>query len=92
MIYLKIVCKETSKIMKNKELDNLRSKINKIDDLNQVINHLEKIKYGKLHFVFGTVNDKKLDSILNILPKQGIYYFCKAKIDRALGFDQSHTS
>tara|TARA_Y100000022_G_C13241793_1_gene372770 strand:- start:455 stop:1657 length:1203 start_codon:yes stop_codon:yes gene_type:complete len=55
-----------------------------IDGINQVINHLEKIKYGKLHFVFGTVNDKKLDSILNILPKDGIYYFCKAKIDRAL--------
>ena len=55
-----------------------------IDGLNQVINQLEKIKYGKLHFVFGTVNDKKLDSILNILPKDGIYYFCKAKIDRAL--------
>ena len=52
-----------------------------IDGINQVINHLEKIKYGKLHFVFGTVNDKKLDSILNILPKDGIYYFCKAKID-----------
>ena len=32
MIYRKIVCKETSKIMKNKELDNLRSKINNIDD------------------------------------------------------------
>ena len=55
-----------------------------IDGINQVINHLEKIKYGKLHFVFGTLNDKKLDSILNILPKDGIYYFCKAKIDRAL--------
>ena len=55
-----------------------------IDGINQVINHLEKIKYGKLHFVFGTVNDKKLNSILNILPKDGIYYFCKAKIDRAL--------
>ena len=55
-----------------------------IDGINQVINHLEKIKYGKLHFVFGTVNDKKLDNILNILPKDGIYYFCKAKIDRAL--------
>ena len=55
-----------------------------IDGINQVINQLEKIKYGKLHFVFGTVNDKKLDSILNILPKDGIYYFCKAKIDRAL--------
>ena len=55
-----------------------------IDGINQVINHIEKIKYGKLHFVFGTVNDKKLDSILNILPKDGIYYFCKAKIDRAL--------
>ena len=55
-----------------------------IDGINQVINHLEKIKYDKLHFVFGTVNDKKLDNILNILPKDGIYYFCKAKIDRAL--------
>ncbi len=55
-----------------------------IDGINQVKKHLEKIKYDKLHFVFGTVNDKKLDNILNILPKDGIYYFCKAKIDRAL--------
>ena len=55
-----------------------------IDGINQIVNHLKKINYNKLHFVFGTVNDKKLDSILNTLPKDGVYYFCKAKIDRAL--------
>ena len=51
-----------------------------IDGLNQVINHLEKIKYDKLHFVFGTVNDKKLDSILNILPKMEFIISVKLKL------------
>ena len=30
------------------------------------------------------VNDKDISSILKLLPKNAIYYFCKAQIPRAL--------
>ena len=32
----------------------------------------------------GMVNDKDVDSVLHILPKDAIYYFCKASIPRAM--------
>jgi len=47
----------------------------------------KKINYKKLHFVFGSVNDKDLDEILRILPKDASYYFCHAQINRALNSD-----
>jgi len=37
-----------------------------------------------LHFVLGFVNDKHLDSILQLFPHQGQYYFTRANIPRAL--------
>jgi len=37
-----------------------------------------------LHFIFGTVNDKNIDKILSLLPKEAVYYFTKAQIPRAL--------
>ena len=40
--------------------------------------------HKKLHIVFGTVNDKDLSTILKLLPKKAIYYFCKANIPRAM--------
>jgi len=55
-----------------------------IDGLSNVINQLKKINFNKLHIVFGTVNDKDTNKILELLPKEAKYYFCAAKIDRAL--------
>ncbi|HWY97765.1 MAG TPA: folylpolyglutamate synthase/dihydrofolate synthase family protein [Bacteroidia bacterium] len=52
--------------------------------IKEVINQLAKIKYGKLHFVFGMVNDKEPDKVLKLLPTNALYYFCKANIPRAL--------
>jgi dihydrofolate synthase/folylpolyglutamate synthase len=37
-----------------------------------------------LHFVLGFVNDKRLDSILQLFPSQARYYFTRANIPRAL--------
>ena len=54
------------------------------DGLKAVCNELKKIKYEKLHFIFGTVKDKKLNSILPLLPKKASYYFCNANIERAM--------
>ena len=54
------------------------------DSLKAVCNELKKIKYEKLHFIFGIVKDKKLTSILPLLPKKASYYFCNANIERAM--------
>ena len=59
-----------------------------VDGISNIINQLKQIKFNKLHIVFGTVKDKKINEILNLLPKDAKYYFCKAKIDRALNADK----
>ncbi len=52
--------------------------------IKEVVNQIESLNYNKLHFVLGAVNDKEIDSILELLPKHAEYYFCQAKIPRAL--------
>jgi dihydrofolate synthase/folylpolyglutamate synthase len=49
-----------------------------------VLNQLKNEQFDSLHFVFGVVNDKDLDEILPLLPKNAIYYFCKPNIPRGL--------
>jgi dihydrofolate synthase / folylpolyglutamate synthase len=55
-----------------------------IDGISQVVHQLAKIPHRHLHFVFGVVKDKSIDDILQILPKEATYYFCQAKLPRAL--------
>jgi dihydrofolate synthase/folylpolyglutamate synthase len=45
---------------------------------------LELEPHEQLHFVFATVNDKKLEGVLKLLPKNAEYYFTQANIPRAL--------
>ncbi len=52
--------------------------------LTEVISALKKAKYTQIHFVLGFVNDKSLDTILQIFPKDAVYYFAKADIPRGL--------
>ncbi len=49
-----------------------------------IIRQLESEKFDKLHIVFGMVNDKDITKILELLPASAIYYFTKAKVERAL--------
>jgi dihydrofolate synthase / folylpolyglutamate synthase len=49
-----------------------------------VLKQIQKQKFEQLHFVFGVVNDKDLESILDLFPKNAIYYFCKPNIPRGL--------
>ena len=49
-----------------------------------VLNQLKAEQFDTLHFVFGVVNDKDLDEILPLFPKNAIYYFCKPNIPRGL--------
>lgn len=49
-----------------------------------VLNQIQKEKFDTLHIVLGVVNDKDLDEILPLFPKNAIYYFCKPNIPRGL--------
>lgn len=52
--------------------------------LSVVMNQLRNEKYEKLHIVLGVVNDKDLDSILPLFPKEAQYYFCSPNSSRGL--------
>ena len=52
--------------------------------IHQVLGLLQKQNYRKLHMIWGMVNDKNVDSILAMLPRDAIYYFCKPDIPRGL--------
>lgn len=49
-----------------------------------VLNQIQKENFEQLHFVLGVVNDKDLDEVLPLFPKNAIYYFCKPNIPRGL--------
>jgi dihydrofolate synthase / folylpolyglutamate synthase len=52
--------------------------------ISTVVHQIRNIPHKKLHIIFGTVSDKETDKILDLLPKEAYYYFCQAKIPRAL--------
>jgi len=49
-----------------------------------VLNQIQKDTFDKLHLVLGVVNDKDLNEILPLFPKNATYYFCKPNIPRGL--------
>jgi dihydrofolate synthase / folylpolyglutamate synthase len=49
-----------------------------------VLNQIQKEPFENLHIVLGVVNDKDLDEVLPLFPKNAIYYFCKPNIPRGL--------
>lgn len=49
-----------------------------------VLNQIQKHSFENLHMVLGVVNDKDLDSILPLFPKNAKYYFCKPNVPRGL--------
>ncbi len=55
-----------------------------IAGITAILTQLNHQKYQQLHWVFGMVNDKDIQKILEILPKNASYYFCAAQIPRAL--------
>jgi dihydrofolate synthase/folylpolyglutamate synthase len=49
-----------------------------------VLQQIQKEKFQKLHIVLGFVNDKDLNSVLPLFPKNTTYYFCKPDLPRGL--------
>lgn len=49
-----------------------------------IVSQLEKLKYDRLHIVWGMVADKHVMKIVKLLPGDAIYYFCQAHVPRAM--------
>jgi dihydrofolate synthase/folylpolyglutamate synthase len=49
-----------------------------------VLNQIKKESFNHLHIVLGVVNDKELNEVLPLFPKNATYYFCKPNIPRGL--------
>jgi len=52
--------------------------------LSIIISDLMSMNFNKIHFVLGFVNDKNLDSIVDVFPESSNYYFAKPNIERGL--------
>lgn len=57
------------------------------EGLTYIIDQLKTVPYRRLHIVFGVVNDKDLNTILPLMPKEAIYYFCKPNVPRGMPVD-----
>lgn len=61
------------------------------EGLSIVMDQLSKENFEQLHIVFGVVNDKNLDQILPLLPKNAIYYFTKPNNPRGLPAEELYS-
>jgi dihydrofolate synthase / folylpolyglutamate synthase len=52
--------------------------------IKEVLRQIKATPHRRLHIVFGMVNDKDASKVLRMLPKSATYYFCAAKLPRAL--------
>jgi dihydrofolate synthase/folylpolyglutamate synthase len=55
-----------------------------INGMEYIVAQIAMQQFQKLHMVIGMVKDKDITKILKILPKNAIYYWCKAQLPRAL--------
>ena len=54
------------------------------EGVQEVLHNIARVKFNRLHFVIGMVNDKDLSKVLAMLPKNAVYYFCRPDIPRGL--------
>jgi dihydrofolate synthase / folylpolyglutamate synthase len=57
------------------------------EGMSYVVEQIKNTPHKNLHMVFGVVDDKDVDKVMTILPKEAIYYFTRASIPRALNQD-----
>ena len=61
------------------------------DGIEQMLLHLQKLRYESLHIILGIVKDKEPSQILELLPVDARYYFTNAHIPRALDAQELQT-
>lgn len=49
-----------------------------------LMNEIHRIDYKNLHIVWGMAGDKSVESVLKLLIKDAMYYFCAANVPRSM--------
>lgn len=52
--------------------------------ISEILRQINSLQFDNLHIVIGMVDDKDIDEVLSLLPRNASYYFTKASIPRAL--------
>lgn len=55
-----------------------------------ILEQINHHQFKELHLVLGFVNDKSIDEVLQMFPKNAHYYFTQANIPRALKVEELH--
>ncbi|NMA74337.1 MAG: bifunctional folylpolyglutamate synthase/dihydrofolate synthase [Bacteroidales bacterium] len=55
-----------------------------VEGITEVVKQLQNTPHHQLHIIIGMVNDKDITGVLQLLPKNAIYYFTKPQIERGL--------
>lgn len=55
-----------------------------IGGIKYITEQLSRMEYERLHIVIGMVNDKDINGVISLMPKDAIYYFTQASVKRAL--------
>ena len=55
-----------------------------VGGLEYIFRHLTTLPHHRLHLVFGMVSDKDVDAVLSLMPKNAVYYFTQASVQRAM--------
>ena len=58
------------------------------DGILQVLENIKLTPHDQLHVVLGMVNDKDISGVLQLLPQDAHYYFCKPQIPRGLDSEE----
>ena len=59
-----------------------------VGGIQYVVKQLAQQHYSTLRIVIGMVNDKDINGVLAMLPKEATYYFCQASVKRARPADE----
>ena len=55
-----------------------------VNGVSEVVSQLKDTHCDTLHIVIGMVGDKDIDGVLQLMPKEAVYYFTQASVRRAM--------
>ena len=55
-----------------------------VGGMQYIVRQLEATPHKQLHIIIGMVSDKDINTVLSMLPKDAVYYFTQASVQRAM--------
>ena len=55
-----------------------------VGGMQYITKQLQETPHKRLHIVIGMVGDKDVNTVLSMLPKDAVYYFTQASVQRAM--------